>query len=172
MPNRVPWTQRRFDFDFPADLFPELLERLRGTPARVEEIAQALPPNVLRRRDGETWSIQENIGHLADLESLFSGRLDDFEAGATTLRAADMSNQKTHEAAHNARPIKEILNEFRTLREQLVARLEALSPADFSRTARHPRLQQPMRIVDMLLFHAEHDDYHLARVRELVRLFR
>ncbi len=172
MPNRVPWTEREFDFDFPADLFPELLERLRGTPARVEEIAQALPPNVLRGRDGETWSIQENIGHLADLESLFRGRLDDFETGATTLRAADMSNEKTHEAAHNARPIKEILNEFRRLRQQLVAQLEALSPNDFSRTARHPRLQQPMRIVDMLLFHAEHDDYHLARIRELVRLFR
>ena len=172
MPNRVPWTQRTFDFDFPADLFPELLERLRGTPARVQEIAQALPANVLRRQDGQTWSIQENIGHLADLESLLSGRLDDFEAGATTLRAADMSNKKTHEAAHNTCPIKRILNEFRTLRQQLVARLEALSPADFSRTARHPRLQQPMRIVDMLLFHAEHDDYHLARIRELVRLFR
>ena len=41
MPNRVPWTQRTFDFDFPADLFPELLERLRGTLARVEEIARA-----------------------------------------------------------------------------------------------------------------------------------
>ncbi len=171
MPNRVRWTEREFDFDFPADLFPELLERLRGTPARVEEIARALPPNLLRRRDGETWSIQENIGHLADLESLFRGRLDDFETGATTLRAADMSNQKTHEAAHNARPIERILNEFRTLRQQLVARLEALSAVDFSRTARHPRLRQPMRIVDMLLFHAEHDDYHLARVRELVRLF-
>ncbi len=172
MPNRVPWTKRTFDFDFPADLFPELLERLRGTPARVEEIARALPPEVLRSQDSETWSIQENIGHLADLESLFSGRLDDFETGATTLRAADMSNKKTHEAGHNARPIKEILNEFRTLRQQLVARLEALSPADFSRTSRHPRLRQPMRIVDMLLFHAEHDDYHLARIRELVRLFR
>ena len=55
---------------------------------------------------------------------------------------------------------------------RIVAQLEALSSADFSRTARHPRLQQPMRIVDMLLFHAEHDDYHLARIRELVRLFR
>ncbi len=172
MPNRVPWTKRTFDFDFPADLFPELLERLRGTPVRVEEIARALPPNLLRKRDGETWSIQENIGHLADLESLFSGRLDDFEAGATTLRAADMSNKKTHEAAHNTRPINEILNEFRALRQQLVAQLEALASTDFSRTARHPRLQQPMRIVDMLLFHAEHDDYHLARIRELVRLFR
>ena len=172
MPNKVPWTQRTFDFDFPVDRYPQLLERLRGTPSRVEQIVRSLSPDVLVKRDGETWSIQENIGHLADLESLFRERLDDFETGAPTLRAADMSNKKTHEAAHNTRPINEILNEFRTLRRQLVAQLEALPPADFSRTARHPRLQQPMRIVDMLLFHAEHDDYHLARIRALVRLFR
>ena len=41
MPNRVPWTERKFNFDFPADIFPELIERVRGTPARVEEIVRA-----------------------------------------------------------------------------------------------------------------------------------
>jgi hypothetical protein len=28
-----------------------------------------------------------------------------------------------------------------------------------------------MRVVDMMLFQAEHDDYHFARIRELIRLF-
>ncbi len=172
MPNKVPWTQRTFDFDFPVDRYPQLLERLRGTPTRVDQIARSLSPYVLVKRDGQTWSIQENIGHLADLESLFTGRLDDFEAGAQELRAADMTNRKTYQAMHNARPINEILDEFRSLRQQLIARLEALAPADFSKTARHPRLQKPMRIVDMLLFHAEHDEYHLERIGELVGLFR
>ena len=171
MPDRVPWTQRTFDFDFPVERYPHLLERLRGTPSRVEQIARSLSPHVLIKRDGETWSIQENIGHLADLESLFTGRLDDFEAKAQELRAADMTNRKTHEAMHNARPINDVLDEFRALRHQIIARLEALSPAGFSNTARHPRLQKPMRIVDMLLFHAEHDDYHLERIGELVHLF-
>ncbi|MHC4718524.1 MAG: DinB family protein, partial [Planctomycetota bacterium] len=64
MPNRVPWTKRSFNFDFPADLYPELIERLRGTPARAEEITRSLPADVLTRRDGDTWSIQENLGHL------------------------------------------------------------------------------------------------------------
>jgi hypothetical protein len=27
----------------------------------------------------------------------------------------------------------------------------------------------PMRAVDMLFFQAEHDDYHLARITELIR---
>ena len=79
--------QRTFDFGFPADLFPELIERLRGTPARLADLAR-LGPEVLTRRDDSTWSIQENVGHLADLESLFTGRLDDFAAGTDTLRPA------------------------------------------------------------------------------------
>ncbi len=169
MPNPVPWTERPFSVDFPAGVSGELLERLRGTPARVEQITRSLPAAVLTLREGDTWSIQENIGHLADLESLFTGRLDDFDAGAETLRAADMTNQRTHEAAHNARPIEEVLSRLRSLRGRLVARLETLDPADFARTARHARLGVPMRLVDMMLFHAEHDDYHLARIQQLIR---
>ena len=171
MPNRVPWTERTFNFDFPVDLFPELIERLRGTPARVEEIARALESEVLTRRDGRAWSIQENIGHLANVEALFTGRLDDYDAGAETLRPADMTNRKTHEANHNARPIEDVLAEFRAVRRALVARLESLRPGDFARVARHPRLNKPMRVVDMLLFQAEHDDYHLARITALIRQF-
>ena len=171
MPNRVPWTRRRFNFDFPADLYPELLERLRGTPARAEDIVRPLSHEVLTRRDGDTWSIQENIGHLADLESLFTGRLDELLGGAATLSAADMTNRRTHEADHNARSTESVLGDLRSRRGELVARLEMLEPGDFERAARHPRLGQPMRIVDMMLFHAEHDDYHLARIRELIRRF-
>ena len=169
MPNRVPWTSRTFHFDFPSDLYPELIERLRGTPARAEEAARSVSGGVVTRRDGDTWSIQENIGHLADTESLFMGRLDEYDQGLDTLRPADMSNRATHEADHNARPLQEVLSDLRAQRGRLVARLEALAPADFARVARHPRLNQPMRLVDMLLFQAEHDDYHLARIRELIR---
>ncbi|MHC4218836.1 MAG: DinB family protein [Planctomycetota bacterium] len=171
MPNRVPWTERTFNFDYPVDLYPELLERLLGTPARAEHVARSVPPYVLARRDGETWSIQENLGHLADVEALFDGRLDDFDAGAETLRPADMTNRVTHGADHNARPIASVLSDLRDRRERLVARLDALAPNDFGRRALHPRLNKPMRVVDMMLFQAEHDDYHFARIRELIRLF-
>ena len=109
MPNRVPWTERTFSFDSSADLFPELIERLRGAPARAEEIVRTLRAETPARRDGDTWSIQENLGHLADLDSLFEARLDDYDAGAQTLRPADMTNRKTHEAQHNARPIGDVL---------------------------------------------------------------
>ena len=64
---RWPWVERKFNFDFPPEKFPDLLERVRGTPARVEDIVRGLPRDVLTRTDGPGWSIQQNIGHLTDL---------------------------------------------------------------------------------------------------------
>jgi hypothetical protein len=43
-----------------------------------------------------------------------------------------------------------------------------MDPALFAHTMLHPRLKQPMRLVDHLYFAAEHDDHHLARIWELI----
>jgi uncharacterized damage-inducible protein DinB len=148
-----------------------MIERLRGTPARLEDRLGSLAPEILTRRDGERWSIQENAGHLLDLESLFKQRLDEYLAGAKALYPADMSNRKTYEAAHNQVSLETILTDFRAQRTQLVNRLDNLAPEKFALVAHHPRLNMPMRLVDMIFFQAEHDDYHLARISELIRLF-
>lgn len=171
MSPRIRWTDRRFDFSFPVDLYPEVIERIRGTPARLSSRLSPLPIAVLTRREDNTWSIQENAGHLLDLESLCAQRLDEYLAGAETLHAADMSNRKTHEAQHNESSVDLILARFREQRGRLVERLDGLDPGSLGRIAIHPRLNTPMRLVDMLYFQAEHDDYHLARISELVRLF-
>ncbi len=171
MTARIKWTERKFDFSFPAELFPEMIERLRGTPVRLEERVGWLHPKILRRREGERWSIQENAGHLLDLESLVRQRLDEYLAKATELHAADMTNRKTYESHHNEVEIASILGGFREQRQQLVARLDSLAPEIFAQAAHHPRLNVPMRLVDMLFFQAEHDDFHLARISELRRLF-
>ena len=171
MVDRIKWTDRKFNFDFPAGLYPEMIERVRGTPARLEEHTRSLASEILRRRDGERWSIQENAGHLLDLESLVAQRLDEYLAGATSLHAADMTNRKTYDAHHNEVAITRILQAFREQRLGLVARLDALEPDVFSRAAHHPRLNVSMRLVDMLFFQAEHDDFHLTRISELRRLF-
>lgn len=167
----MKWTDRKFEFTFPVEVFPEMIERLRGTPARLEDRVQSLAPDILTKRDGDKWSIQENAGHLLDLESLVRQRLDEYLAGAKALHAADMSNRKTHDANHNQGSITAILSDFRAERTQLVSRLDNLAPEMFGSVAHHPRLDVPMRLVDMLFFQAEHDDYHLARISELIRLF-
>jgi uncharacterized damage-inducible protein DinB len=170
MSKLLKWTDRTFQFTFPVEVYPEMIERLRGTPARLEDRIKRIAPEILTKRDGERWSIQENAGHLLDLESLVSQRLDEYLAGAKDLHAADMSNRKTHEADYNRGSMELILTNFRGQRTQLVGRLDNLPPQTFSLVAQHPRLNVPMRLVDMLFFQAEHDDYHLARISELIRL--
>jgi uncharacterized damage-inducible protein DinB len=163
------WFDRRFTFPGGPEAHPFVRSRLRGAPARLEELTSGLHPSFLVRRYDEAWSIQENAGHLLDLEPLWAERLDQFLAGADTLRAADLTNRKTDEARHNDAVLGEILEEFREARLAFVRRLDVLSTEDFGRTALHPRLQQPLRLIDHMVFVAEHDDQHLARIWELSR---
>jgi len=163
------WFARKFPYAPPAGEFPMIVERLRGTPARVEAKLAVTPPDILTRRIGEVWSIQENVGHLVDLEPLWTGRLDELLTGQEVLREADLSNQATYDAGHNDRAIEEIVAEFRRVRADFVRRLDALSNDDIVRTALHPRLKQPMRTVDLCLFVAEHDDHHLTMITNLWR---
>lgn len=168
---RIKWTDRRFNFDFPAGIYPEMIERVRGTPARLEELLAGLPSETLTTQLDGRWSMQENAGHLLDLESLVSQRIDEYLAGNSALHAADMSNRKTYDASHNDVPVDTILKAFRTARQGIVNRLESFDEEIFARSALHPRLNVPMRLVDMLFFQAEHDDYHLARISELKKDF-
>ena len=50
---------------------------------------------------------------------------------------------------------------------EFVERLDSVKSSDVSAEALHPRLKQPMRIIDLCFFTAEHDDQHLARITEL-----
>ena len=163
------WLERTFDFKPPADLFPNILARLRGTPARLEELVKQAHPDNLTTRHLDSWSIQEQAGHLIDVEQLHLARMDDYAEGKDTLTPADVTGAKTFNKNYNERQIDEILEEFREARKALMNKLEVLKEEDIEKTAHHPRLDKPMRIVDMAHFVAEHDDHHLARIYELVR---
>ncbi|KPJ59731.1 MAG: hypothetical protein AMJ46_10025 [Latescibacteria bacterium DG_63] len=166
------WVGRKFSFDLKLEDFPLILERLRGTPARIEERIAELTQEKLRKKPDDSWSIQETVGHLGDLESLWTARLDDLRSGAKELTPADMTNTKTNSANHNAKTIEEVLRSFRSAREKFVYRLERLSKSEVLASGFHPRLKKPMRALDLAYFAAEHDDHHLARITELLRSYK
>ena len=169
MIKRMRWVEREFEFNLPVGVFPCVVERLRGTPARLEELTRGLTREQLTAKPEGLWSMQEQAGHLWDLDELHEGRLEDYARGLEVLRAADMKNRKTEEAGHNAARLEDILAGFRAARERFVRRLEALTEAEVAASALHPRLQKQMRVIDMAYFTAEHDDHHLAAVSELRR---
>jgi hypothetical protein len=83
------------------------------------------------------------------------------------LRAADLTNQKTHTADHNATAVKTLLKHFREQRQIFVNKLMGLNDEQLLNSSLHPRLKTPMRIIDLAYFVAEHDDHHLASIREI-----
>ena len=78
----------------------------------------------------------------------------DFEAGDGRVLIAQLAT--TDGAGHNERPFEDLLAELRAARAGRVARLDALAPEDFARSAIHPRLEVPMRLIDLLRFQADH----------------
>ena len=162
------WFDRKFEFTFPVEQFANIRIRLWGTPARLEEMLSGASREALLHKPGEKWSAQEHAGHLLDLECLWAARVDDFLTDKDTLTVADLSNRKTHEANHNSRELTGILAAFRTARFRLVDHISTFQPAMFARSRLHPRLKQPMRLVDHLYFVAEHDDHHLAKIWEMI----
>lgn len=164
--SRQPWFERRFQFDLPPQNHRDVLARLMSAPLLVHALGHSLDPTTATTRDGSRWSIQENIGHLLDLEPLWATRTDELLAGAAVLSAADLDNQKTHDADHNTADLTALVRSFARTRSAWVDRLQALDAADFARSSRHPRLEQPMRLVDHCVFVAEHDAHHLGRILE------
>jgi uncharacterized damage-inducible protein DinB len=165
----MKWFERSFPSGTPAWMYPSLLERLRGTPIRLEERMKNIPHTHHTVKLKDKWSIQENLGHLLDLEPLWSNRIDDILLGHEKLRPTDLANSATNQANHNAQEVQTLLENFRAVRTAFIVKLEALESAEFDKTALHPRLNTPMNIIDIMYFVAEHDDHHLGMMTGIAK---
>lgn len=168
MPEAPAWFDRKFDVPYPAELLPSLLVRLRGAPARLDEMMRrGARASLIAKPDGK-WSAQENAGHLLDIEPLWLARIDDYVAGRKALTPADLGNRAMADANYHAVPLDRILADFRAARETLVRRATTAPPSAFADAIPHPRLGTPMKLPDHLHLVAEHDDHHLARIWALL----
>ena len=159
----TPWFERKFG-SVNTHLFPVILERLDGTSVRIREKLKGIPESILSYKKDREWSVLEQIGHMADLEPLWIGRVSDLANSLEYLREADLTNQKTHHARHNNKSLGEIIFEFEKHRKHLIKDLRALKEEDLEKKSLHPRLKTPMTVVDLMYFVAEHDDHHFGQL--------
>jgi len=169
--NRQKWFDKKFQFDLSGDHYGSVLKKLRETPENIAQLVSPLQEEVLTKRIENRWSIKENIGHLIDLEELHDGRIDDFIAGKEILRSADLNNRKTDEANHNNKKIGDLLSQLKMVRENFVKRMKHLDVQILSSTSKHPRLNQPMRPIDMAQFVLEHDEHHIESIKEIIEKY-
>ena len=170
MSDRIQWFDRKFNFGNLTGTIDNILERLKGTPIRLQSKISQISSDLYIVNSGEAWSIQENVGHLLDLEPLWLGRVEDMVEGEKILRPTDLKNAKTFDAQHNRKPMGELLANFQQERTKLVVRVEQLSDRAEELQGNHPRLGTPMRLIDLAYFVAEHDDHHLASISQISKL--
>ena len=164
------WFERKFDFDFGPDHYAAIYLQLKQAPDQLREAVTGVEEAVLVRAPEGGWSIKEHIGHLCIMEAIWRTRFQDIQDKKPVLTAADLSNRATTEANFNQRGISVLLDQFLTERMTTLALLDTLNVLDESRTSLHPRLQQPMRMIDLAYFVAEHDAHHILRIREIAFL--
>ena len=165
---QTPWFQRSFHFDFPVGLFPVIFSRLEGSIFRLYSLLSNADDE-LCSHNANGWSVKEHVGHLFDLEDLWWKRLQDFQQGKALLTATDLNNQKTKEAKHNEKTLEKLVEQFTAERQKILETVYGFDESLLTRTSVHPRLNQPMRLVDSLYFVAEHDDHHISAISNLLR---
>lgn len=163
---RTAWFDREFLPIKDNGLFPCILERLEGTAARLTNKINKLQGAWALPENGK-WSINKEVGHLIDLEPLWYERALQIIDNQEQLKTADLTNKKTHEADHDEKDIRDLIGRFEEEREKLLTVLRQITEADLDKSALHPRLGTPMKLIDLAFFVAEHDDHHLAQISYL-----
>jgi uncharacterized damage-inducible protein DinB len=165
----LKWFERKFDFNFGVEEYNAIYLRLQQGPENLATVLHNISNDaILSHQPGGKWSVKEHIGHLSLLEPLWRTRIRDIAEKKPVLTPADLNNTATAEAGYNQYSISELLWKFEVERKETLLLLNSIDVIHQHYTSLHPRMQQPMRMIDIMYFTAEHDDHHIAVIRELI----
>lgn len=168
--NTPKWFDLKFDFSFGKETFQPLLSRLQDNIQLLRKAVLNLNETQLCFKPNNSWSIKEHIGHLIILESLWQKRFVDIQNQKPVMSPADLNNKATDDAVFNQYSIDRLLTEFVEKRTKTLYQLSHLKDFPDSIRSLHPRLNQEMRVVDLMYFVAEHDEHHIHSILQLVKL--
>ncbi len=175
----LPWSQRKFVHSRTLADVTVLIARVNGTSARLEDSIRGIEERVVKSRTPSRatadnlrpplrWSPLDHAGHLLDVDELHSQRIKEFLNDCESLTAADPGNSKTEDEHYNRQAVDPILQRFRVGRSTMTNVLFGLPEAAFDKRSVHPRTGESIRLLDYVELIAEHDDHHLATIRELI----
>lgn len=164
----TPWSDRRLAYGKEEAELPVLLERVKGTHARLASLVAHAPRERLTLRAHGSWCVVDHIGHLILVQDRFEERADDFAALRDRLCTVDLAHQEVELVKHRSQDMGDLLEEFRLKRAFFARRVEGFDRSTLRHRAYHPCQRIGMTPVDMVHFLAEHDDHHLASIRRLL----
>jgi hypothetical protein len=144
------------------------INQLERAPEIVIPLVREVPPDLLKRRPSpRKWSAHEHACHLSMVDELYSHRLDQILASAEpVITPYDPASDEADDAFLQM-DLDDSLNRYVANRRALTARLRALSPGDWARTAEHAEYSH-YSVFIMFRHVALHDLFHAYRIEELL----
>jgi hypothetical protein len=145
-----------------------VIDALERAPNLVVPLVREVPPSVLKRRPTATkWSAHEHACHLSRVDRLYSDRLDKILANPIPIITPYDPARDEAGDVFLQMDLDRSLERYVEDRRILVARLRALSPEVWARTAAHGEYSH-YSVFIMFRHVALHDLFHAYRIEELL----
>jgi hypothetical protein len=158
------WTNWKYDLSTNT-----LFSLLRDYPEKLEALLSTHARETFTIQFDDRWSVQEHVGHLLAMESLWIARLDDFVLGHTVFRPWNGHNNDVRLARFNEQTMRSILRDFKTTRLAFVEFSEEIMGRGMAQTVLLERLGRHFSFSDHLAFIAEHDAHHFHTIQTLLK---
>jgi len=142
------------------------LQTLRDLPSVVEPYFRAIPANRLDlRRTTEAWTLREHLYHVAGVQQMLLGRMKKLRDESSPVITPYFPHNEPA-LADKFPSVDAAFDEYRSLRAEQLALLEALSPEAWTRPAVHPEYER--YDLTLVLHHLVfHEYWHFYRIEEL-----
>jgi len=145
-----------------------VIDALQRAPAIVLPLVREVPAAVVRRRPAPgRWSAHEHACHLAHVHALFVSRLDLMLRDPAPVIRPYLPGAQDPDDLLLAMNLDDSLARYERDRAALVARLRALTPAEWARRAEHGEYRV-YSVFIMFRHLALHDFLHAYRIEELL----
>src|SRR4029453_13376324 len=145
-----------------------IIEALERAPSIVLPLMREVPSTLLKRRPAPTkWSAHEHACHLAQVDRLYSSRLDQIlEQPKAVITPYDPGRDEADDVFLRMN-LGGSLEQYLEGRQLLVKRLRRLAPEAWNRTAEHGEYSH-YSVLIMFRHVALHDLFHAYRIEKLL----
>jgi hypothetical protein len=144
------------------------IETAEKSPKQIAAAVSGLPDKTLRFKPApDKWCILEILGHLADMEVLYSYRMRQMLADAKPVIAPIDQDAWAKNLYYLESSPVELVAFYGIARHANLQLLRKLKPEDLEKSAYHPERKADLKVEDLVRMMAVHGDNHLQQIESL-----
>lgn len=151
-----------------ADELKKHLEDADKGPRKLAAAVSGLPDKILRYKPSpDKWCILEILGHLADVELVYSHRLRQMLAEKKSVIAPMNQDDWAENLGYLEAAPAELVAQYGLNRHHNLRLLRRISVDDLQKSAYHPEKKAEMTVEDLVQRIVRHDANHIAQIEKL-----